>query len=98
MAVYVAAYGRFVGRFFAFDDFAILQAADRIHVHTPVDVLRFFEPRHGFILYRPVTDVGYFWVARMVFGVDPILWSLAQLSFHIVNAILAYGIASRLLH
>jgi hypothetical protein len=98
MAVYVAAYGRFVGRFFAFDDFDILQAADRIHVHTPVDVLRFFEPRHGFILYRPVTDGGYFWVARMVFGVDPILWSLAQLSFHIVNAILAYGIASRLLH
>jgi hypothetical protein len=38
-AVYVAAYGRFVGRFFAFDDFTWLDVSDRIRVHGPSDVL-----------------------------------------------------------
>lgn len=98
VAVYGAAYGRFVGRFFAFDDFGVLAAADRIHVHTFADLLRFFEPRQGFTLYRPLTDVGYFWVARKLLGVDPIGWSLAQLGLHLVNALLVYAIARRLLH
>jgi hypothetical protein len=96
-AVYVAAYGRFVGRFFSFDDFAVLTAVDGIHVRTPFDVLRFFAPWPNFALYRPLTTVGYFWTAWAVLGLDPARWSLAQIGFHVVNALLVCAIASRLL-
>jgi hypothetical protein len=91
------AYGRFVGRFFAFDDFAWLDRTDRIHVHGPVDLLRFLEPWPTFMLYRPLTTLGSFWTARTLLGVDPVRWSLALLGVHVVNALLAYGIARRLL-
>ena len=43
-AVYAAVYGRFVGRFFAFDDFTWLDLTDQIHVSAPSDLLRFFAP------------------------------------------------------
>ena len=96
-AVYAAAYGRFVGRFFAFDDFAVLAVADRIHLRTPLDVVQFFVPWPSFALYRPLTTVAYFWTARAVLGLDPTRWTLAQLGFHVVNATLVYAIARRLL-
>ena len=95
--VYVAAYGRFVGRFFAFDDFTWLDVTDRIRVHAPSDVLRFFEPWPTFTLYRPLTTLGAFWTGRVLLGVDPTRWSVALLAAHVVNALLAYGIARRLL-
>jgi hypothetical protein len=57
-AVYVAAYGDLVGRFFSFDDFAVLAAAAEIRVRGPADVLRFFEPWPTFAQYRPLTTVG----------------------------------------
>jgi hypothetical protein len=96
-AVYVAAYGRFVGRFFSFDDFANLAVADGIHVRTPLDVLRFFLPWPSFALYRPLTSVGYVWVAWAVLGLDPVRWTLAQLGMHVASAVLVCAIATRLL-
>jgi hypothetical protein len=48
-------------------------------------------------LYRPLTSVGYFWTAWAVLGLDPTRWTLAQLGFHVVNALLVCAIASRLL-
>jgi hypothetical protein len=96
-AVYVAPYGRFVGRFFAFDDFSNLTVADGIHIRTPLDVLRFFKPSPSFALYRPLTSVGYVWAAWAVLGLDPVRWTLAQLGLHIVTAVLVCAIAARLL-
>jgi hypothetical protein len=97
-AVYGAAYGRFVGRFFAFDDFTWLAITDQIHVSAPSDLLRFFAPWPTFTLYRPLTTLASFWTARALLGLDPARWSVALLGVHIVNALLAYGIARRLLH
>jgi len=96
-AVYLAAYGRFVGRFFTFDDFANLAVADGIHVQTPLDVLRFFRPSPSFALYRPLTSVGYVWAAWSVLGLDPVRWTLAQLGLHLASAVLVCAIATRLL-
>src|SRR5262249_54457700 len=82
-AVYAAAYGRFVGRFFAFDDFAVLTVADRIHLRTPLDLVQFFVPWPSFALYRPLTTVAYYWTAWAMLGLDPTRWTLAQLGFHV---------------
>jgi hypothetical protein len=96
-AVYRGAYGDLVGRFFAFDDFAILEAADRIHVHGPSDLLQFLAPWPTFLHYRPFTSRGAFWTARALFGLDPVRWSVALLAVHVANAVLAYLVARRLL-
>src|SRR5262249_819438 len=46
----------------------------------------------------PAADtVGYFWTAWAVLGLDPARWSLAQIGFHVVNALLVCAIASQLL-
>lgn len=96
-AVYATAYGEFVGRFFSFDDFAILGAADHIHVRGPADLLRFFEPTPSFTFYRPLTTIAAFWAAEVLLGVDPTRWSVVLLGAHVVNAMLGYAIVSRLL-
>src|SRR5262249_13688993 len=65
---------------------------------APADLLRFFAPWPTFTLYRPLTTFGAFWTARALLGLDPARWSVALLGVHIVNALLVYGIARRLLH
>jgi hypothetical protein len=96
-AVYVSAYGDLVGRFFAFDDFAVLEAADAIRVEGPSDMVRFLVPWQTFAQYRPLTTVAYFSASRALFGLDPTRWTMVQLGFHVLNALLVYAVARRLL-
>jgi hypothetical protein len=94
-AVYLAAYGDLIDRFFAFDDFAVLAASDGLH--GPAGLVRLFVPWPSFAQYRPLTTTGYFWLARVLFGLDPRRWMAVQLAAHVLNALVVFGIARRLL-
>jgi hypothetical protein len=93
---YYWSYRVFLGSFFAFDDFWMLNAAARIELHSPADVWQFFEPSN-FLLYRPVSTLLYFYLLRQAFGFDPAGYQATQLVFHLANAVLVYAIAARLL-
>ena len=96
--VYLIAYGDFIGRFFAFDDFAILDQAERIAAGGIAGAWRASsQPWPSFAQYRPLTNPGWFWLLRACFGLDPTRWSMVQLAAHILNALLVFGIARRLL-
>ncbi len=82
--------------FFHFDDFWVLAAAARIHLETPLDLWQFFRPVHGFLLYRPVSTVFYFFALHQFFGYDPTGYHAVQLAFHVINALLVYAIADTL--
>ena len=94
-AIYLAAYGDLLDRFFAFDDFAVLAEADGLH--GPAGLARIFVPWPSFAQYRPLTTLGYFWLARDLFGLDPRPWMAVQLAAHVLNALLVFGIVRRLL-
>jgi hypothetical protein len=97
-AVYLIAYGDFIGRFFAFDDFAILDQAERIAAGGIAGAWRvFLQPWPSFAQYRPLTNPGWFWLLRACFGLDPTRWTMVQLAAHTLNALLVFGIARRLL-
>jgi hypothetical protein len=91
-AFYVCSYGDCVATFFHLDDFVILAAADRIQLHSPLDLVQFLRPLPGSVMYRPLTTLGYFYVLRHCFGHDPTGFHVAQLAFQVVNALLVYGI------
>jgi len=82
--------------FFHYDDFWVLAAADRIDIRSPRDLTQFLAPVNGFLLYRPVSTLLYFYLLHQFFGYDPAGYHAAQIAFHIFNALLVYGIADRL--
>lgn len=86
-------YGECLDAFFHFDDFWVLGAAERVERGLPWGVWRIFEPVHGFLLYRPLSTVGYFLVLRILFGNDPAAFHVVQLAFQVVNGVLVYAIA-----
>lgn len=93
---YVYAYGDCTRQFFHLDDFWILRDASRISVHALRDVMQFAAPgRNGFLLYRPLSQVAYFWGLYQVFGADSAGYHAMQLAAHVVNALLVYAIAVR---
>lgn len=83
--------------FFHFDDFWVLAAAARIPSHSLRGLLRVFEPVHGFLLYRPLSTVLYFFTLHEAFGYDPVGYHATQLAFHILNGVLVYAIADSIL-
>jgi hypothetical protein len=93
---YYWSYRVFLGSFFAYDDFWVLNHAALIELHSPADVWQFFEPSN-FLLYRPVSTLLYFYLLRQAFGFDPAGYQATQLVFHVANAVLVYAIAARLL-
>jgi hypothetical protein len=94
--LYLWSYADCIGGFFHFDDFWVLAAAGRIHLRSASDLLEFFRPIHGFLLYRPLSTVAYFYVLHQLFGYDPAAYHASQIVFHIVNACLVYVVADRL--
>ena len=85
-----------VGLFFALDDFWVLENTARIHLQTLADVSEFFRPGHNkFLLYRPLTTVGYFFVLRLLFGYDSSGYHATQLLMHALNAWLVWLIVRR---
>jgi hypothetical protein len=58
---------------------------------------QFFRPSHnGFLLYRPLTTVGYAFALHQLFGYDASAYHAVQLSVHLVNALLVGAILQRL--
>jgi hypothetical protein len=92
---YYWSYRVFLGSFFAYDDFAWMNDAARIHLRSPADLRQFFETSN-FLLYRPVTML-YFYLLQHTFGFDPTGYQATQLAFHVANAVLVCAIAGRLL-
>lgn len=86
-------YGECLRAFFHFDDFWVLGAAARIERELPWGVWRIFQPVHGFLLYRPLSTVGYFLGLRLLFGNDPAAFHAVQLAFQVVNSLLVYALA-----
>jgi hypothetical protein len=81
--------------FFALDDFWILEAAAR--VGDGAGAWRLLLPDRGaFVLYRPLTQAGYFHVLRLLFGYDASGYHAVQLAAHVGNALLVLGIVRRL--
>jgi hypothetical protein len=95
-AFYLWSYHDCVRGFFHFDDFWVLAAAGRIHIRSAADLLEFLRPIHGFLLYRPLSTVAYFYALHQIFGYDPAAYHASQIAFHIVNACLVYAIADSL--
>lgn len=83
--------------FFHFDDYWVLQAASRIELDSIADLAAFFEPINGFLLYRPLSTLAYFFGLRMAFGHDPVAYHAVQMAFQVVNTVLVYSIADRIL-
>lgn len=87
---YVARYGDTAGQFFHFDDFWLLGDASR--VASPLDV--FLPGSNAFVLYRPFSQIGYFWLLEQVFAHDPAPYHAVQLLAHALNAWLVYAVAA----
>ncbi|MFI5394393.1 MAG: hypothetical protein ACHQ9S_02570 [Candidatus Binatia bacterium] len=83
--------------FFSLDDFWIMRDAAQIHMMSPWDITQIFYFNHnGFLLYRPLTQGGYFFVLRQLFAYDASAYHAAHLLAHILAALLVFGIARRL--
>jgi hypothetical protein len=82
--------------FFFLDDFWILRDAAAIDHGSIQGLLQIFHPHVGFILYRPLTQVGYFYVLRLLFGLDASGYHATQLLVFTFNSVLVYAMAKRL--
>lgn len=83
--------------FFTLDDLWIMDDAARIQLRGVLDLGQFLRPNHnGFLLYRPLTQVGYFYTLHQLFDYDSSPYHAIQLGVHIANALLVFGIARRL--
>jgi hypothetical protein len=96
-SLYLWSYGDCLGAFFHFDDFWVLAAVDGIHIRSPLDVVQFFKPIHGFLLYRPISTLLYFYLIHLSFGYNPLAYHAIQIAFHVLNALLVYALADTLL-
>lgn len=96
VALYLWSYGDCRGAFFLNDDYREMRVANDIVIDSPLALGQFFRPQPFFLLYRPVTTVMYFYALRELFGHDPTRYHAVQLTIHVLNAILVYGIATRL--
>lgn len=83
--------------FFARDDFWAMDNAAAIHFNRLADIGQVFRFSHnGFLLYRPLTAVGYFYVLRQLFGYDASAYHALHLAVHGLNGLLVFAIARRL--
>lgn len=93
LAWYVWRYGDAPGLFFHFDDYWLLGEASG--VRGPLDVFR--PGSNRFVLYRPLSQIGYFWVLDQLFRHDPAPYHAVQVLAHTFNAWLVWAVASRVL-
>ncbi len=97
VSFHLASYGDGLHTFFYLDDFWVMEMASRVHIRWPWDVVQLFVPSHlGFLLYRPLSTVTYFFALRETVGYVPTGYHAVQLGFHVVNAVLVYALARRL--
>ena len=83
--------------FFWADDFVLMRFAAPLHFTSFADLGQLLHPIHtGFLLYRPLTSVAYFYALRQLFGYDASGYHAIQLLAHAINALLVLGIARRL--
>ena len=95
---YVLAYGDCIQQFFHFDDFWLLGSANRLAIHRVSDLRHLFLPGPASALfYRPLSQVGYFWLLERLFAFDASPYHAVQLGFHVANAALVFAIASTIL-
>jgi hypothetical protein len=88
-----ARYGDAVGMFFFLDDFWLLRDADAVYEGPWNPLVEVFRPSHnGFLLYRPLTQLGYFYVLRQLFGVDASPYHAFHLGLFATNAWLVAAI------
>lgn len=83
--------------FFHFDDYWVLQAASRIQLNSLADLSAFFAPINGFLLYRPLSTLAYFFGLQLAFGHDPVAYHAVQMAFQVINAVLVYALADRII-
>lgn len=92
----LARYGDCVHTFFFHDDFWILRDAALLDEQPLSGLWQIFRPSHaGVMLYRPLTQVGYFYLLRQIFGVDSSGYHATQLFFFALNSVLVYAVAKR---
>ena len=90
-------YGDAVGLYFFLDDFWVLRDAARVRASGTWALPQLFEPSHGgLLLYRPLTQLGYFYLLRLLFGLDPSAYHAFHLLLFGLNACLAAGIVRAL--
>jgi len=83
--------------FFFLDDFWLMHSAAEIQGNSPTDLLAIFHPTHtGFQLYRPFTQVGYFYFLRQLFEYDSSGYHAVQLLVYAVNTVLVFAITRKL--
>jgi hypothetical protein len=91
-------YGDCTRYFFHWDDFRLLGAASRLSISGPGDLWRVFWPGPAAsFFYRPLSQVGYFWLLRQLFAYDAAPYHAVQLCANVANAVLVYAIASTIL-
>lgn len=97
VAYYAVRFRDAILTFFFLDDFWCMSVAAHLQIHSWRDVAQFFLPSHaGFLLYRPLTQGGYFYVLRQLFGYDASGYHAFHLLVHAVTASLVFAIARAL--
>jgi hypothetical protein len=97
MAYCAARYGDAVGTFFFVDDFWLMRDAADIDRGSGWPFVEVFRPTNaGFLLYRPLSAAGYFYVLRQLFGVDASAYHAAHLVLFALNACLVAAIVRSL--
>ncbi len=98
LGIFWLLYGDAVGLFFDWDDLEWVGAATQLEMRRLRDLGALFQPGPtGFILYRPLSQRGYFWILRQLFGLDSAGYHAAQLLASALVALLVYCVAARLL-
>lgn len=83
--------------FLFLDDFWCARAAAQVQLHSWSGLSALFRPGPtGLLLFRPLTQVGYFYVLRQLFGYDVSGYHAFHLLMHVVNAVLVLEIARAL--
>jgi hypothetical protein len=94
-AWYVLQYGSSTELFFHLDDFRVLGEAGRLSIPRLSDL---FAPGPQYrLLYRPLSELGYFWPLQFLFGHDAAPYHAVQLCAHVANAVLVYVLAGTIL-
>lgn len=90
-------YGDAVGLFFFLDDFWVLRDADAAYRTPALSLLEFFTPSHnGLMLYRPLSTVGYFYLLRLLVGLDASAYHAIHVLLFACNGFLVAAIVRAL--
>lgn len=83
--------------FFFLDDFWMLRDVAAMQWRTPLDLVQLFKPTHvSFLMYRPLSQYGYFALLRALFGCDASAYHAVQLLVFTCCALLVFAIARTL--